>query len=764
MAKLKTSMRVILFLSLLLSTLLTFSQGQVRGVVKANNAPLPGANVYILEEKTGTISDLNGEFLLSIKNREERTLRISYVGYKTVTLKLSASSFQKPIIIKLVENSDLNEVVITGNLREMRKLDSPIPVELYTKSILTKNPSPNIFESLERVNGVRPQINCNVCNTGDIHINGLEGPYTMILLDGMPIVSGLSTVYGLSGIPNGILEQVEVVKGPSSALYGSEALAGVINVITKLPSDSLSGEIDAYFTSWQELNVDASLNTPLSKKVNLMTGVNHFRYDNPIDNNKDNFTDVTLQNRVSLFNKLQIKRQDKQRLNIATRFFSEERWGGEMQWTKAFSGGDSIYGEHIKTKRAEVIALYDIPRVKGLAFQFSYNNHTQNSFYGTTPYHANQQIGFGQLLYNKQLGGYRIITALASRYSYYDDNTVATEDLEENTVINSPEKTLIPGVFVQVEKALSPRLNLLTGMRVDRHERHGEIFTPRVALKYVLSEHAVLRLNGGTGFRVVNIFTEDHAALTGARELVISKDIKPERSKSINFNYEQNFYSLSGNRFTVDFNSWYTHFDNQIIPDYETNPNQIRYANLENYAVSRGASINFSTVMANGLNALVGVTYTDVYFTEGEEQVKVQPLLSENWSATWTISKRLNKIPLSIDYTGNLYGPMRLPVLGDLDPRPEKSPWWSIQNLNLSWDSPIKNLVLSAGVKNILNFTPAKNSIARAHDPFDKQVVFDGEGNPQQTSENPHALTFDPSYVYAPNQGRRTYVGLNYKF
>ena len=120
MAKLKTSMRVILFLSLLLSTLLTFSQGQVRGVVKADNAPLPGANVYILEEKTGTISDLNGEFLLSIKNREESTLRISYVGYKTVTLKLSALSFQKPIIIKLVENSDLNEVVITGNLREMR--------------------------------------------------------------------------------------------------------------------------------------------------------------------------------------------------------------------------------------------------------------------------------------------------------------------------------------------------------------------------------------------------------------------------------------------------------------------------------------------------------------------------------------------------------------------------------------------------------------------------------------------------------------------
>src|SRR5690606_28364296 len=104
--------------------------------------------------------------------------------------------------------------------------------EVYNKAFLRCNPTPSLFESLQMINGVRPQLNCNVCSTGDIHMNGLEGAYTMILLDGMPIVSGLASVYGLTGIPGSLIERIEVVKGPASALYGSEAVGGIINVIT----------------------------------------------------------------------------------------------------------------------------------------------------------------------------------------------------------------------------------------------------------------------------------------------------------------------------------------------------------------------------------------------------------------------------------------------------------------------------------------------------------------------------------------------------
>src|SRR5690606_7025256 len=151
----------------------------------------------------------------------------------------------------------------------------------------------NIFEALQIVNGVRPQLNCNVCNTGDIHINGLEGPYTLVLIDGMPIVSGLSTVYGLSGIPNSLLERVEIVKGPASSLYGSEAVGGLINIITKSPAGAPRFSADINSTSWGETNTDFGFRANLGKSA-VLVGVNYFNYSNPIDNNDDNFTDVTL--------------------------------------------------------------------------------------------------------------------------------------------------------------------------------------------------------------------------------------------------------------------------------------------------------------------------------------------------------------------------------------------------------------------------------------------------------------------------------------
>lgn len=111
-----------------------------------------------------------------------------------------------------IRTGTIEDVVVTGTIKPMSRSKSPVAVEIYSQKFFQKNPTPSIFEAIAMVNGVKPQLNCSVCNTGDIHINGLEGPYTMILIDGMPIVSSLSTVYGLSGIPNSLVDRIEVVK------------------------------------------------------------------------------------------------------------------------------------------------------------------------------------------------------------------------------------------------------------------------------------------------------------------------------------------------------------------------------------------------------------------------------------------------------------------------------------------------------------------------------------------------------------------------
>ncbi|MFV0180900.1 TonB-dependent receptor plug domain-containing protein [Empedobacter falsenii] len=197
-------------------------------------------------------------------------------------LALSQNINNDSLIVK-DSTEKLNEVVVTGTMKAIKKSDSPVPIEIYTTNFLKKNPTSSLFDAVQLINGVQPQLNCNVCNTGDIHINGMEGPYTMILIDGMPIVSSLSTVYGLSGIPNSLVERIEVVKGPASSLYGTEAMGGIINVITKSPKSTPKLSLDAFTTSWLETNLDGGYKYNLGEKVNSLFGFNYFKYGNKKD-------------------------------------------------------------------------------------------------------------------------------------------------------------------------------------------------------------------------------------------------------------------------------------------------------------------------------------------------------------------------------------------------------------------------------------------------------------------------------------------------
>lgn len=657
-------------------------------------------------------------------------------------------------------DNNLDEVVVTGTLKEVRRMESPVPVEVYTPVFFKKNPTPNIFDALQNVNGVRPQLNCNVCNTGDIHINGLEGPYTMVLIDGMPIVSSLSTVYGLSGIPNSLVERIEIVKGPASSLYGSEAVGGLINIITKKPTSAPLFSADLFSTTWREYNVDLGFKFKAGNKATVLTGINYFNYGNIVDNNHDNFTDVTLQNRISIFQKWNFERKNNRLLSIAARYFNEDRWGGDTRWTKAFRGGDSIYGESIYTKRWEFIGNYQLPVREKMMLSFSYNDHDQDSRYGTTSYIAQQRIAFSQLTWDKTLKNHDLLAGAALRYTFYDDNTPSTATADSIKQQNQPQKTWLPGVFVQDEITLTANHKLLLGFRYDYNSIHGNIYTPRVAYKWSINDKNIVRLNAGTGYRVVNLFTEEHAALTGARTVEVRSELQPERTYNLNLNYLKKMYAKNGTFIGLDATAWYTYFNNRIVPDFETDPNKIIYDNLNGYAVSKGVSANIDVAFLNGLKILAGATFQDVSTVEGG--IKEQQILTENFTGTWAVSYKIKKLNLGIDYTGNVYGPMRLPLLGKLDPRQPYSPTWSIQNIQFVF-SGFKNAEIYGGIKNLLDFTPNKGNpfiIARANDPFDKNVEYNPNGQVKVTPNNPYALTFDPTYVYAPNQGIRGFLGV----
>lgn len=266
-------------MSLLLTTCVLQAQTVVQGVVKdVDGIPLPFANVSF--DGNGQTCDQTGRFEFQNVQPGTYQFQVSYVGFSTHSQKIEVTEKGVgPIAVELKSDLELDPVVVSGTLKPMSKTESPVPVEVYSPTFFKKNPNPSIYEAMQNVNGVRPQLNCNVCNTGDIHINGMEGPYTMVLIDGMPIVSGLSTVYGLTGIPVSLVERIEIVKGPASTLYGSEAIGGLINVITKSPEKHplFYGEIMA--TSWRESNMDLALKSSLGKMKRLEATSNEMLSD-----------------------------------------------------------------------------------------------------------------------------------------------------------------------------------------------------------------------------------------------------------------------------------------------------------------------------------------------------------------------------------------------------------------------------------------------------------------------------------------------------
>jgi outer membrane receptor for ferrienterochelin and colicins len=751
-----------LLLALFLCSLTLFAQtnqlstqntikSTLRGTISTENKPAEFVNVMLLGTNLGTNTDSLGKFSIRNVPVGNYQLQVSGIGYKTLKINVKVENI-KTISLNLelqTDQNQLNEIVVTGTMKEVTLSESPVPVQSFTSMFFKKNPTPALFDALQNINGVRPQLNCSICNTGDIHINGMEGAYTMVMIDGMPIVSSLSTVYGLNGIPNSLIERVEIVKGAASTLYGSEAVAGLINVITKSPKRAAKFAFDVFASTDKEYNIDISSKKSFGKQQNITSlfAANYFHFDNIFDRNHDGFTDLTQQKRISLFNKWNFERKEKRQANIALRYLYEDRWGGQTNWQRKYRGGEEVYGESIFTSRWELIGNYQLPIKEKIQVNYSFTSHNQNSYYGSTPYMATQNIGFGQLTWDKKIGKkHDLLIGAAFRYTFYDDNTPATASADTLNPENQPNKIYLPAIFVQDELTLHKNHKLLLGLRYDNHSIHGNVFSPRFAYKWTWKSGDIWRFNVGNGFRVVNVFTEDHAALTGSRKVEITRALAPEQSWNFNLSWQKFYYHKIG---TLGFeaNVFYTYFSNKIVPDYLTDVNKIIYSNLQGYAVSRGFAANTDLTFNIPLKITAGFTFLDVFRVENGEtqkQVQVSP-----FSGTFNVSYTFEKANISLDWTGNCYSPMPLPILTN-DFRDSHSPWFSTQNIQVT-KKFVGGFECYAGVKNLFNFVP-QNPIMRPFDPFDKQIAVN----------NPNGYTFDATYNYASLQGIRGFAGLRW--
>ncbi len=197
---------------------------------------VPYATVMIVESKQGAVTNENGEFYFKDIPAGSYTLRVQCMGYETQEKRVVVSSeFRVDVHFKVQASRVMDEVVVSASRNETSRRQTPVVVNVMNQKLFESVNSMDLAKSLNYQSGLRVENNCQNCGFPQVRINGLEGPYSQILIDSRPVMSALSGVYGLEQIPVNMIERVEVVRGGGSALFGANAVGGTINIITKDP-------------------------------------------------------------------------------------------------------------------------------------------------------------------------------------------------------------------------------------------------------------------------------------------------------------------------------------------------------------------------------------------------------------------------------------------------------------------------------------------------------------------------------------------------
>lgn len=722
------------------STVPAEAQVVIKGTVTAvDETPLSGVNVRVLDTPHGAATSSDGSYQITGPAPGTYDLLASSIGFETSRKRITLEEGEVREIDFTLSRTTLrgDEVVVTGTMRETYVKDSPVKVDVVRRGRLERGTvSSNLMDMISGVNGLSTQLNCGVCGTNAIRVNGVEGPNTAVLVDGMPVMGALASVYGLNGINPSIIDQVEVIRGPQSTLYGTQALGGVVNVITKDPSNTPSFLSDVYMQSTREGSVSLAAAPEAGRFEGFVSG-NALRMEHFIDDNGDGFADTPRRSRISLFGKGTLAGPEGgEVLGVATKFYGENRTGGPRAFRDDLRGSDAVYGESIYTRRAEAMVEYRPPQVAPLRVRGALTYHNQDSYYGTEHYVATQRIAYGQATWSQSVTeGLRLLAGATARYETYDDNTPATSA--------GADRRFVPGVFGQGKISLGD-MTLLGGLRLDHHDHHGVITAPRLSAKYSPSPQTTVRANAGTGFRIVNVFTEDHAALTGSREVVFTEDLAPERSRSVTASIEH-IVPFGANPLTVGIDGFYTRFANKIIPNYDRDPDLIVYENLDGHSTTRGVSVSLDqnfTVLPVTYNA--AFTLMDVFTEQGGTRTDVT--YAPDYTGTFGATYDGREVGASLEYTGRLVGSKRMPdFYVDGFGRARYSPVYSTHDVKLTKSFSDVNgpegmgLDVYASVENIFNRTQG-SPLANASDPFSSQ--------------------FDTVYTWGPLVGRTFSVGV----
>jgi len=750
------------------STLCFAQNGTIKGTITVNNEPLEAVTVQLESKslKKWTTSDRNGHYAISLPAGEYRLKirSLGYIPYDDKVVITEEETLSQDVTLK-EDVLGIDEVVITATKTKENRKDAPVLVSVTTNRELANVKAHTLMEGLVFQPGLRTEVNCQNCGTSQVRINGLEGAYSQILIDSRPIFGSLNGVYGLDQIPANMIERIEVIRGGGSALFGSNAIAGTINVITKNPTkNEAQASIVSNLIGGKSGDVVSSFNGSLVSE-NYMRGISFHamqRTRQAYDDNGDDFTEITRLRNLNAGAKLFNDFTDRHKLTAELNVSNENRRGGNKldepehladlaeSIRTQMLGGNASFDYFSPAYNHKFTAYTSAERTRADNYYGSFDGidiEASSGNYGVTK--ENIWLLGGQHTAYVPTGKGNLQWTSGAEYQY---DKIAEKRQNPNVLaVNQKANTF--GLFTQADWRISPKVKLLGGVRLDNvnsdiMKKSVTALNPRASVLYNIDENFIARGSYSRGFRAPFFYSEDvHSELQGgeARRVKLADDLKKETSDSFTASFEYN-HAHDNHQFVAMIEGFYTALHDRFT--YEDagleNGLPIREKRNSDGAVVKGVNIEVKyspnpKFMLQLATTIQSSKYNSVQNPEENvytDEILRTPNVYGNLMATYKPRPNWD-INLVTVYTGSMKTTHLKGYIPDT--RLETTPaMWDV-GVNTAYEFKFPSffpLEVSCGIKNLFN---------QYQKDFDKGAERDAD------------------YIYGPSLPRTVFVGLKVK-
>ena len=694
-------------------------------IEKNTGEHLPFVNIRLEGTTIGVVSDATGHYMLTNLPVGEHVLVFSMVGFETQTFNINLEKGKTlEINAELEESSSLiDQVVVTSNKYETKKREAVSIVNVISPLLIESTASNSMSDVLDYQSGLRVEMSCQNCGAPQLRINGLDGQYTQILMDNRPIFSSLASVYGLEQIPTGMVDRVEVVRGGGSALYGANAIGGVVNIITKEPSgNSFNISNNTQLIGGKSWDINTNLNgsfvTSDSKIGAHLFGV--IRSRNPYDNDNDGFSELPGLKSVTAGFRSYFKTSTLSKLTLEYHHVTEKRRGGNnfdlpeheadiAESTNYNIDAGGLRWDYFSDNERHFVTTY-------LSAQYI----NRSSYYGVeknpNAYGKSNDITTvvgGQ--YRFHMYNCLFMPADLSAGIEYSYNGLKDQILDYGR--DMTQLIHVVGGYVQNEWK-NNFISFLIGLRLEKHNLlKNPIPSPRVNIRYTPIDQIVIRASYASGYRAPQAYEEDlHVGAVGGDVYLISlaDDLKPEmsHSTSLSVDWAKKFGKTELN---ITAEGFFTQLNNVFTL---TENGRDESGNLLLQRVnSKGARVA-------GLNFEAKVAYKSLFMFQLGYTYQISRYIEPfKWSEDLEAQNRMFRSPdhygyflstinpfkrFSINLNGKLSGPMLVQHYAGVIPTDAEvvTPTFFDMGIKISYDIPIYRLYslqINVGVKNIFN-------------------------------------------------------------